>query len=302
MSHNEPASSAQPIVGDHRAWPSNEKTSRSFTPYGVSLQPGELLTQAWQVWRSDAWRFVGVTALPYAVAVAAAVVLLVSMAVAVGDIANLHDLALSGPLFGLIVGGGGGLLITASLLIIAATAGTYHATDECLRQEKRTDGVVGTLLLGLSSLVRLVGLYVVSSITVVVLVAPAVGALMWAISTESWAVGGLGVALGVASLVAVVVLGMRFFLLAGPVIVAEDVGVVAALRRSAELSRGRVVDLFLGCLVMGAVVFALNTVSSVLVILPIVGLVGQLAITIVTSSLQGVFLFLLYAGARDLEG
>jgi hypothetical protein len=302
MSHNEPASSAQPIVGDHHAWPSTHRGSQPFTPYGVSLQPGELLTQTWRVWRSDAWRFVGVTALPYGVAIVAAVVLFAAMAVVVGDITNLDNLAMSGPLLGLIVGGGGGLLITASLLIIAATAGTYHAAEECLRQEKRTDGVLGTLLVGLSSLVRLVGLYLVSSVTVVLLVMPAVFMITWAVSGESWALGGVGVLLGFGALVASVVLGMRFFLLAGPVIVAEDVGIVAALRRSAELSRGRVVDLFLACLVMGAVAFGINMVSSALVLLPVVGVLGQLAVTVALASLQGVFLFLLYAGARDLEG
>jgi hypothetical protein len=54
MQHIEPASSAQPFVGDRHAWPSSPRGGQAFTPYGVSLQPGELLTQTWRVWRGDA--------------------------------------------------------------------------------------------------------------------------------------------------------------------------------------------------------------------------------------------------------
>jgi hypothetical protein len=300
MQHTEPASSAQPFVGDRHAWPSSPRGGQAFTPYGVSLQPGELLTQTWRVWRGDAWRLTGVTALPYGLALVAAIVFVAAL-VSMVDVSALDQLSLSGPLLGLLVGGGGGLMITAGLLFIAATAGIYHATEECLRQEKRTEGVMGTLLLGLSSLFRIIVAYCVMGAILSIVVAPAVGVGTWAVSSESWALGAAAVVLGCVSAVVGIFISMRF-LLAGPVIVAEDVGAFAGLQRSYELTRGRFIDLFVAVLAMGAVVFGVNVVTSAIVIVPVVGLIGQLVISVILASMQSVFMFLVYAGARDLEG
>jgi hypothetical protein len=150
-------------------------------------------------------------------------------------------------------------------------------------------------------LFRLIGAYAAVGLLMTLAAAPAVGIMAWATSTNTWVLYPVGWIAGVAACAACVVIGIRFCLV-GPAIVAEDIGVVAGLNRALALSRGRSLDFFLACLVMGVVTFGLNAVSSVMIVVPFVGLIGQLVVTVTVSSLQSVFFFLLYAGARDLEG
>lgn len=295
MQFEEPVNPVQPVVGDHRAWPTGQ---RSFSPYGVSLRAGDLLQQTWQMWRDDVVRLTGITALPYGFMIIAAIGLVVVGAVMGFDPDHLED---SGPFMGLVIGGGGGLVISAALLLVAAAAGTFHAVEERLRGEHRADGVVGTLLLGVGSLMRLMGAYLVVGIVMTAMAIPATAATIGAIATESWGLGGVALLVWVPTFVAWIYASLRL-VVAGPAIVAEDLGVVDGIKRSLALTSGQVLDVFVAGLVMWAVMFGVNMATSVLSIIPLFGAVVQLVFGIVMASIQAVFMFLLYAGLRDREG
>jgi hypothetical protein len=295
MQFDQPASSIQPVVGDHRAWPTGRRT---FSPYGVSLRAGELLSQTWQVWRDDAARLTGITALPYGFVFLAAIGLVVAGVVMGFDPDRLEE---SGPFMGLVIGGGGGLVISATLLLVAAAAGTFHAVEERLRGEPRADGVIGMLLLGIGSVGRLMGAYIFVGMVMVALAMPAITVSGLAIASESWGLGLGAMLLWMPTCIAWIYASLRL-LVAGPAIVVEDLGVIDGIKRSLAMTRGNVVDIFVAGLVLWAVLFAVNMATSVISLIPILGAMFQLAISIVLGSIQAVFMFLLYAALRDREG
>lgn len=296
MQSNEPSQSVQPILGDHRAWPSRPSTTH--IPYGLSLNAGELLTRTWSVWQADALRLTGITAIPYVLmAVVGAVA--GSLAVASGiDIEHLED---SGPVIGLAIGGGVGLCISIVLSFIAAQAGTFLVVEERLRGEARGISVVGAILSGLSALLPMMGAWLVVGAVVCVALVPAAMLGIAAVSMDSWALGGAAALLlfpvGIAGFVA----SLRLFAI-GPVVVTEDVGPIASIRRSLELTRGKLGDVFVAFLVFGAVMFAVNLVTGILGLIPIVGMLVQLAVGIVVGSLQSVYVYLVYGALRDQQG
>jgi hypothetical protein len=298
MQSNEPSQSVQPILGDHRAWPSRPSTTH--IPYGLSLNAGELLTRTWSVWQADALRLTGITAIPYVLmAVVGAVA--GSLAVASGidiDIEHLED---SGPVIGLAIGGGVGLCISIVLSFIAAQAGTFLVVEERLRGEARGISVVGAILSGLSALLPMMGAWLVVGAVVCVALVPAAMVGIAAVSMDSWALGGAAALLlfpvGIAGFVA----SLRLFAI-GPVVVTEDVGPIASIRRSLELTRGKLGDVFVAFLVFGAVMFAVNLVTGILGLIPIVGMLVQLAVGIVVGSLQSVYVYLVYGALRDQQG
>jgi len=294
MQFDQPASSVQPVVGDPRAWPTGERT---FSPYGVSLRAGDLLQQTWQMWRDDAPRLLGITALPYGFMLVAAIGLVVAGAMMGFDPDHLEN---SGPFIGLVLGGGGGLLISAMLLLVAAAAGTFQAVEERLRGEHRADGVVGMLLLGVGSLGRLMGAYVVVGLAISVIAMPALAATAGAVAAESVPFGVLAFFLWMPTVIAWIYASLRLIAV-GPAIVAEDVGVMAGVRRSLELTRGNVGDVFVASLVLGAVLLGVNMAMTVLGFIPLFGALVQFVSGIVIASVQSVFMFLLYAALRDRE-
>jgi hypothetical protein len=295
MQFDQPASSVQPVVGDHRAWPTGE---RPFSPYGVSLRAGDLLSQTWRVWRDDAVRLTGITALPYGFMFLAAIGLVVAGVVMGFDPDHLED---SGPFMGLVIGGGGGLVISAALLLVAAAAGTFHAVEERLRGEHRADGVIGMLLLGVGSLARLMGAYIVVGAAMMALALPATVATGMAFAAESWGLGIGAMLLWMPTCIAWIYASLRL-LVAGPAIVVEDLGVIDGIKRSLAMTRGHVVDIFVAGLVLWAVLFGVNMATTVISLVPIFGAMFQLVVGIVMASIQAVFMFLLYAGLRDREG
>lgn len=293
MQPNQPV---QPVVGDHLAWPSRK--TQQFTPYGVSLQVGDLLTQLWTTWKSDAWRLIGITALPYGFMAVAMVGLVVAGVMMGFDPDHLDE---SGPLLGLVIGGGGGFLISSWLLMVAAMAGTWLVVEEKLRGEDKGAGVIGSLLNGLHGLGRLTGAYFLMGVLMTALMAPALAALGGAVALESWALGGVAMLLMLPTFLAVMFVSLRLMPL-GPVLVAEDVGVIDAFKRSLELTRGNFGDIFVAAIAFFGVMMAVNMGVTVIGLIPLVGVVVQLAFGIVMGSIQAVFMFMLYAGLRDRQG
>jgi hypothetical protein len=292
MQFDQPVSPVQPVVGDHRAWPTGRQ---SFSPYGVSLQAGDLLQQTLQMWRDDALRLLGITALPYGFMLLA-MIGLVAAGFAIGfDPDHLED---SGPFMGLVIGGGGGLLISAALLLVAAAAGTFQAVEERLRGEHRADGVVGMLLLGIGSLGRLMWAYVAVGLAMSCIAMPALALSFGAFATESVGLGVVAFLTWMPTVIACIYASLRLIAV-GPAIVAEDLGVMAGIRRSLELTSGNVGDVFVASLAFGAVLLGVNMAMTVLGLIPLFGLFVQFGSGIVLGSAQSVFMFLVYAALRD---
>ena len=296
MQSNEPSQSVQPIIGDHRAWPA--RTEARHAPYGVSLNAGELLTRAWTAWRDDAGRLIGITAIPYALMMGVVVMGVIGVVASGFDIDHLDD---SGPFIGLAIGGGLGLFISIMLLFVAAAAGTFLVVEERLRGESKGLTAVGAILAGLSSLGRLMVSYAVIGGGMTVLLAPVMALGFYAITAESFAIGGAAIALLFPVGIAAFIASMRLFAV-GPIVVIEDVGAFEGIRRSWAMTRGNFGDIFVAFLVFGAIMIGINMATSILGIIPIVGALVQLAAGVVIGSLQSVYIFLVYAALRDKQG
>ena len=294
MQPNQPI---QPVVGDHLAWPSREP--QQLAPYGVSLNAGDLLSRAWQIFSADAARLIGITALPYVFMIVSIVGVIIA-AVATGfdpdklDAANLGQLVL-------VLGVGGGLFVSSMLLMIAAQAGTILATEERLRGEARGLGVVGALAGGLPMLGRMIGAYAIIGLCLSVLYVPAVGAAIYAVEAESFAIGGIAFVLFLPALVATFLVSLRV-MPAGPAIVIEDLGMIDGLKRAIELTRGNTVDVFIAMLVLMGVMMGVNIATSIIGIIPLVGALVQLAVGVVIGAYQQIYIMLVYAGLRDRNG
>jgi len=296
MQSNEPSQSVQPIIGDHRAW--TARTRASHVPYGVSLNAGELLTRSWTMWKDDAARLTGITAIPYALMMGLVVIGAVGAVVSGFDVDHLED---SGPFIGLAIGGGIGFFISVMLLFVAAAAGSFLVVEERLRGESKGLTAVGAILAGLSSLGRLMAAYLVVGGGMTVLMAPVAALGFYAMYAESFAAGGAAVALLFPVCIVAFVASLRLFA-AGPIVVVEDVGAIEGLRRSWAMTRGNFGDIFVAFLVFGAIMMGINIGTSILGIIPIVGMFVQLAAGVVMGSLQSVYMFLMYAALRDKQG
>ncbi|MBM4280287.1 MAG: hypothetical protein FJ137_05860 [Deltaproteobacteria bacterium] len=286
-----PSQPIQPVAGDPRAWPASRKPARP--PFGVALDPSDILRRTFALWREDAVHLGLVTALPY-VTFALAVVAAVGAAVSVTDFGELGALQLAA------VGVGGGLLLAGALFLVASYGGAFLVVEERLRGEPRSTGAVGALLSGLPFLRRLSVVYLLGVAGGTTLLAPALASGGLAVAQNSVALGLLGLFLGVVGLVAAAY-GVLRLLVVGPVIVAEDVGVSAAIARSLDLTRGRVGHVLLVCVVFVAVLFVVNSAMAIVSLVPLLGLLAQCVGTIAVGSLQTVFLFVLYAALVDRE-
>ena len=294
----QPSQPVQPVVGDRRAWP--QTPSRPYTPYGVPLQAGELLRRTFEVWRDDAVRLGLLTALPYAFVGVAAVVGVIGYAVFDEHLFDHAFFESFGPAQATLVGVFGGLFVTSSLFFVAAYAGGFLVVEERLRGENRSSGAFGALLAGLPHLGRLLVAYAVLGSGMAAMLAPALVGMSAALTQKSWALGFGAAALGAIGVAGMCWLGIRLAI-AGPLLVAENLGPFVALQHSLELTRGRVGEIFVACAVFFVVLFSLNAATAILGILPILGALVQLVVGVVLASLQTVFLFVLYAGLRDAE-
>ncbi len=291
----QPVEPVQPVVGDHLAWPTRRQARQA--PYGVSLRATELLSQSWNALKDDMGRLVGITALPYAFMVVAMIGLVVAGIAMNFDIDHLDE---SGPLMGLVIGGGGGFVISAWLMMIAAQAGTFLVAEERLRGESRSVGTVGALMQGLGFLGRLCGAYMLMGLVAMVVFSPTMILAGAAVATENVAFG-VGAAMFAIPSFLVLWYGSLRVMAAGPAIVAEDLGVIDAIKRSIALTEGKVTDVFVAFLVFGAVMFGVNMMVSIIGIIPLVGVLVQLGFSVAMGAFQSVFMFYVYAALKDAE-
>jgi hypothetical protein len=263
----------------------------------VPLQASELLGRTFSLCRSDLRRLAGVNVLPYTFVVVLVVVALVGAAALSG---KSLDATRFGPLTATLLGVGGGLCLSVALLFLAAAAGTFMVVEERLRGESVALNSVGALLGGLGHLWRLALAYVGVGVGVGVGVAPAIAVTGAAVGLESWSLGGAAVLLWGLGAMASIYVGLRLVVV-GPALVFENLGAWQALQRSADLTRGRLADVFVACAVLFATVCGMNMATSVLGLVPIFGLVVQVVVGVAVATLQSVFFALLYAALRDRE-
>jgi hypothetical protein len=291
---------------DRSSWPKSR--APVLGPYGVSLLPGDLVQHTWKIWQREAVRLTLVTALPYCF-MGLSVVLAVVAFFVVGD--NEHwgrwwsepGLRLADGMTSVMLGSMAGLVLTSLLLFYASYAGGFLIVEELLRKDGRPLGAAVALLGGVPYIARLAlgHLFVIGGSFL--LLAPGLGGLFAALLGEGdggsmFGLSGLGLLL--LACFPLCWLWLRVAV-AGPVIVAENVGILEGLRRALALTRGRTGEVFVACLVFFCFTMAVQTLLSLATLIPLLGLGIALLSMVVVPSLQMVFLYVLYAALRDRE-
>ena len=292
----EPHLPVPPVVGDHRAWPT--RSPQALPAYGVGLNPGQILTQTIDVWRKNAGVLLALSAFPYFLMILAMVGLGIG-AYAVGlNFDGVMEGHISPSVIGLAVGGVV-VLLFSMVAMTAGQAGSILVLEDKLRDDSRAIGFGGAMMAGLSHVLPFACAYFLYSCVAMLMMSPAIGAGV-AVATEHYAAGvGLGI-LAFAGFAGFVYVSLRIFAFA-PAVVVEELGPIAAIKRSFELTSGRVTDVFLSMLVLGGVYFAINIGTSILGIIPILGALLQMGISMVMVSFQVAYMFHVYAGLRDAE-
>jgi hypothetical protein len=296
MTPVQPVQTFRPVMKDGRARPIG--TGRLAAPYGVSVEPLEVLRRTFNAWHDDALRLGLLVALPYMVIFAAGVAGAIAFGLAEANVLGRDFLRTFGLAQATALGVAGGVFLTCVLLFVAASAGGVLIVDERLRGEERSSGAFGALLAGLQYLGRMLVCTLSVGGLILTLLLPAIACGAAAAVLESWPIGLGALMLALLGGGGAVFVALRL-LVAGAALVIEDLGPVAALQRSVELTRGRMGDVFAASALMFVVVFAINMGTALLGLIPIVGALVQIVSGIIVGSLQSVFLVVLYAGLRD---
>ena len=294
MQPNQPISS---LGGKPSSWPSREPT---YHPFGVQFEAGQLLTRTFSLWSKDIGRLIGINALPIALILVLGA-LGVGAAFAVYGVAVLNAFDDSAMWIPLAIGGMG-FGIVSWLLYVAGQVGSFVAVEEVIRGEPPRIGAFGAITAGLSSMPALLGVYAVFAVITAVILVPVTGLTVAAIASESIGLGIGAFVVAMPSSVVICYVGLRLLTIAPVAAVVEELGPIAALRRSLELTKGNAIDLFVAALVFGVTLMGINICLSILGIIPIVGAFVQLASIVVLGSLQAVWATLAYAGLRDRLG
>jgi hypothetical protein len=293
----EPAQSVAPLA--HENW--RGSTPHALPPYGIDLDAKAIFNRTFKSWSEDARRLIATNAAPY-------IALFVAMAV-VG--AGLFLVAGSSMFEGafwltpspalLVSGGVGlGLLGACLLLFLAAQAGTFLLLEERARKEPQQLGVMAALGAGLPLLWRMLGVMLATGALLGAVCLPLLAAGTAAAFTESVALTLAAVVIGIATIPLCIAVSVRV-LVAAPVAVLEDRTAIDSIRRSVELTRGNVGPtlgaLVLVVLAMVGVAFA----SSIVGIVPVLGQLVSLAVSVATAPLWTCFAFVAYAALKDQE-
>lgn len=297
MHPNQPISS---LGGQPSSWPSRAPT---YHPFGVQLDAGQLISRTFSLWSDDFWRLVGINALPLALMLGLGVV---------GGVAAfaLYGVGIAGALDGNIgdamllplIAGGVGFSIVCGLLYVAGQVGSYVAVEEMVRGEPRRIGAFAAIGAGLSSMPAVIGIYLFFGVLSTLLMSPVMGLGVAAAVSESWMLGGAAALVAMPCFVLLCYASLRLLTVAPVAAVIEELGPIAALRRSLELTKGNTVDLFIAALVFGCAMFGINMVVGFFGLIPFLGIFVQLAAMVLFGALQSVWLTLAYAGLRDRLG
>ncbi len=259
-------------------------------PYNIRFGVSEPLTETFRLWSNDLGRQVLMTLIPYAALLPLGIAFGVWAAISLSDSGEPSTTQLVA--FGSV---GLAFAIVAGILMLASSAGTMLLADDKERTGGTGLGVWQAFLAGLSRsgwliLANLIYVAIIVALWVVPVGVPV--ALLVETEEPLWAVGFIP-ALG--TFVAGVWLLTRLMPLL-PLIVVEELSLGAALSRAWQLTTGRALDVFLANLVFGVALMGIYMAVGIISIVPLLGMLIQLAANILLGSLQGVYAFSLYAG------
>lgn len=260
-------------------------------PYNIRFGVSEPLTETFRLWSNDLGRLTLMTLIPYAVLVPFGIGFVVWFAMAVGFENEPSTMQI-----GMMAALGAALGIVALVLMLASNAGMMLLADDKERNSGSAAlGVWQAFLAGLARSGWLVlANLLFAAIAIGLWVVPfGVPVALWIESENPLFALGFIPALG--TFVLGVWLLTRLMPIM-PLIVIEELGVGAALSRSWQLTQGRTATVFLANLVFGIALMGIYMAVGIVSIIPLLGMLVQLAANIILGSLQSVYGFALYAG------
>lgn len=266
-------------------------------PYNIRFGVSEPLTETFRLWGNDLGRLVLMTIIPYAFLLPFGVGFGVWAAISLGD--GGEPSMSQWVTFGAV---GFACAIVAMILMLASNAGIMLLSDDKERNGGATTlGVWQAFLAGLARsgwliLANLLFLAIVVALWVVPFGVPV--AIL--VETEE-PVYALAFIPALGTFVLGVWLLTRLMPMM-PLIVVEELGVGAALSRSWQLTAGRTSTVFLANLVFGFALMGIYMAVGIVSIIPLLGMLVQLAANIILGSLQSVYAFALYAGLVGTDG
>lgn len=259
-------------------------------PYNIRFGVSEPLTETFRLWGNDLGRLVLMTLIPYAFLLPFGVGFGIWAAISMsgGGEPSTTQLVVLGAV-------GFALAVVAGILMLASSAGTMLLAEDKERSGGTGLGVWQAFLAGLSRsgwLILANLLYL--AIIVVLWGIPVAVPIALLVTTEQplWALGFVP-ALGT-FVVGIWLLTRLMPML--PLIVVEELTVGVALSRAWQLTAGRALDVFLANLVFGVALMGIYMAVGIISIIPLLGLLIQLAANVILGSLQSVYAFTLYAG------
>lgn len=274
---------------------------KSTAPFGVTFDIGGLLSRTATVLRADPVRFSLLTILPAVVCVA-----LLSIAVVVGaSVAGLSLVVLQDPLK-LVYTQLIPLLISVSatsfvcsLIALAAQSAVYVATEEALRGTRRSTWAA--MVAGLERLPAVLGVALVLALVLAACSAPVVALVSAAAAEGSFALGAAALPVGTVLFVVAMFLMLRFGLALVAAVV-DELGPIAALARSWQVTRGAMADYTVAALLLGVATTGLSVLATVVLVVPVLGQIAAVLITLLSLVAPQVWLVLAYAGLSDRVG
>lgn len=255
--------------------------------YDVALEPTEVVAATFRMWSRDWASLVLIAAIPLILSfpfAGAAVATLFAMSEGLGDSPS----AMIG-----LVGGGVIFSLLFTLVSLATFGATMALVDDREQAGRQAFTMSQALLVGLARSGRLfVGTAAVLGVLALAGAAAfgpfLAGALLEEPAASILALPGMAVA------AAALWLSLRLAPLC-PILVVEELSVVASFRRSFQLTRDRTGAVLGSGLLFGLVMFGLALGAGVLGIVPPVFVGAQLALNLVVSSLIPTFQLALYA-------
>lgn len=260
-------------------------------PYNIRFGVSEPLTETFRLWSNDLGRLSLLTLLPYAVIIPFGIGLVAWFTIAVGLEGEPNTMQIA-----TLVAAGGALGIVSFVLMLASTAGIMLVADDKERNGgASTMGVWQAFLAGLSRSGWLILANLLFGLIAVALwVVPfGIPIALWIESENPIFALGFIPALGTLALGVWLLTRLMPIL---PLIVVEELGVGAAVSRAWALTRGRAGTVFLANFVFGIALMGLYMAVGIVSIIPLLGMLVQLAANVLLGSLQSVYAFVLYAG------
>ncbi len=261
-------------------------------PYEVELGIGDTLSWTFKMWWDNLPRLMALGFVPYA--------LMLPFVILGGGLAlspRWAEELFSPQNLVWLVPAGCVLFVVFIVAGLSAAGGVVHLVDE--QQHGVRVGAFAALLTGARHVGWLgLGWLLFSALMIFAVAGPA---LPIAVALDrSEAQTALFALPGLATVVVAMVIGARLAP-AFPAIIVEDIGLGQAMSRAWSLTRGRTLTVLGASVLFMVAYFAMSMTAGLVGIVPILGLVAQLAISAMMAPLTYVFPFAVYAGCVRAE-